>query len=135
MILRETREFKEAVELEKHYLIEIFTDKFEEYKHMITSKFSDFLDIVLDEELNIPEDEQLAEILLEAKNEIISLRNEVNKLTGGNLDLIEQNRELFSDACELATEIRDHRNNIKVNVELTNDEEQAWFDIQKYFDK
>ncbi|MFA5396962.1 MAG: hypothetical protein WC346_13215, partial [Methanogenium sp.] len=40
---------------EKERLVEEYEAKFEEYKKDITSKFSDFVDSVLDEELEIPE--------------------------------------------------------------------------------
>ena len=133
MEIRDTREFQESVELEKDYLIEVFTEKFEEYKSMITSRFSDFTDTVLDNELNIPQDEMVREILTEAKAEIISLRNQVNELTGENLELTENNRELYKDCVEMAEEISDHRNKIKIDVELTDSEQQDYFDIKKYF--
>ena len=133
MEITQTKEFQERLDLEKNYLVEIFTDKYEEYKNMITSRFSDFVDMVLDEELSIPDDDRIVEILKEAKTEILSLRNQVNELTGKNLDLLERNRELYSDCVEMATEIRDHRNNIKVNVELSNDDSLTYFDIEKFF--
>jgi len=96
---------------ERERLIKEYEEKFEEYKTDITSKFSNFVDNVLDEELKIPEkviryaklgemyhdlieqfkiklaidegvlDNDVRQLLKEARDEIIKLKSEVNKLT------------------------------------------------------
>lgn len=118
----------EALESEKESLVELYEEKFNEYKEDITSKFSNFLDDVLDEELVIPEkvmeyarkgeiyedainmlkqkiaidegilDDETKELLEEARDEIISLRKEINELYAEKM-------ELESDAKELATHL------------------------------
>lgn len=118
----------EALETERDNLIEHYEEKFDEYKEDITSKFSNFLDDVLDEEMVIPEkvmefarkgelyedaitilkqriaidegilDDETKELLTEAKDEIINLREEVNELYAEKL-------QLESDAKELATHL------------------------------
>jgi len=118
----------EMVEKEKESLIELYEEKFETYKQDITSKFSDFVDTVLEEELVIPEelkefarkgelyndlieefktrigidegimDDEVKVLLKEARDEIIKLREDVNTSTG---ELIEAK----SDAKKMAAEI------------------------------
>lgn len=110
---------------EKDKLIQEYEDKFEEYKNDITSKFSNFVDSVLEEEMNIPEkiveyarkgelyselieqfktrlaidegllDEEVKGLLREAKDEIVSLRESLDEKTSKEL-------ELQSDAQEMA---------------------------------
>lgn len=93
---------------EKEALTEEFEAKYEEYKKDITSRFSDFVDSVLDEELEIPErvmeyakkgelyselieqfklklaidegllDKEVKGLLKEAKEEIVGLRKQIN---------------------------------------------------------
>jgi len=113
---------------EKELLVADFEKKFEDYKGDITSKFSSFVDSVLDEELEIPEkvlkyarkgelydelieqfkvrlaidegvlDDEVKSLLKEAKEEILNLKKEVNELTGKKM-------ELESDAKELAANL------------------------------
>ena len=110
---------------EKNQLIEEYEEKFDEYKNDITGKFSNFVDSVLDEELTIPDkiveyarkgelysdlieqfktrlaidegllDSEVKGLLKEAKEEIISLREDVDSKTAKEL-------EYQSDAQELA---------------------------------
>lgn len=112
---------------EKERLIEEYENKFEEYKDEITSKFSNFVDSVLDEEMSIPErilefarkgelytdlieqfkirlsvdegllDEEVKGLLKEAKAEIQSLREEVDKSTESVLDLQLENQKLTAE--------------------------------------
>jgi len=113
---------------EKEKLVDIYESKFEEYKEEITSKFSNFVDSVLDEEMTIPEkilefakkgelyhdlieqfkirlsvdegllDKEVKSLLKEAKDEIQKLRT--------NLDTsISENLEVKQDAQELASEL------------------------------
>jgi hypothetical protein len=115
----ETRAKEEADELlkkEKETLVESMEDRFEEYKKEITSKFSNFVDSVLEEELVIPEkvleyarkgelynelieqfkvrlaidegllDDEVKDLLREAKKEILSLREELDELIDAKLD-------------------------------------------------
>ena len=113
---------------EKDKLVGEYEDKFDEYKDDITSKFSNFVDSVLDEEMTIPAevlefakkgelyhdlieqfktrlsvdegllDEEVKGILKEAKDKIIELEGQVNKITESNL-------ELKVDAQELAASL------------------------------
>jgi ribosomal protein L37AE/L43A len=126
--IKVNEKIEEKLEEEKASLVEFYEDKFEEYKEDITSKFSNFLDDVLNEELEIPEnimefarkgeiyeeainllktkiavdegilDEEAKSLLQEAKDEIVSLRDEVNTLYSEKL-------QLESDAKELATHL------------------------------
>lgn len=109
-------------------LVKEYEEKFEEYKKDITSKFSNFVDSVLDEELKIPENvikyarkgelydeliesfkiklaidegaltEEVKKLLREAKDEIMGLRDQVN-------GLISEKMELEGDAKELAAHL------------------------------
>lgn len=104
---------------EKEALVEEYEAKFEDYKKDITSKFSDFVDSVLDEELEIPEkileyakkgelyselieqfkiklaidegmlDEEVKGLLKEAKDEILKLKNTINKSIAKEIELKE----------------------------------------------
>jgi hypothetical protein len=98
-------------------LVKEYEEKFEEYKKDITTKFSSFVDSVLDEELDIPEkiitfarkgelyselieqfkirlaiDEgalnaEVRQLLTEAKEEILKLKKETNELLGEKMEL------------------------------------------------
>jgi len=112
----------------KEQLVESYETKFEDYKEDITSKFSNFVDSVLEEEMSIPDkvlefakkgelyhdlieqfkvrlsvdegllDEEVKGLLKEAKEEILKLR--------GNLDeSIAKQLETVNDAQELAAEL------------------------------
>jgi len=116
------------LEEEKQALIEAYETKFEEYKEEITSKFSNFVDGILEQELVIPEkifeyarkgelysdlidqfkvrlgvdegllDEEVKGLLKEAKEEIVSLRGKLDETIADAL-------EVKSDAQELAAEL------------------------------
>ena len=109
---------------EKEKLIEEYENKFEEYKNDITSKFSNFVDSVLEEELTIPEnileyahkgelysdlveqfkvrlaidegvlDGEVKGLLREAKDEILSLKDQVNEKTSSELELQKDAQEM-----------------------------------------
>jgi len=113
---------------EKEQLVEDYEGKFEEYKNDITSKFSNFVDTVLDEELHIPEkvteyarrgelysdlieqfkirlaldegilDDEVKDLLSDAKAEIQNLRDQVNTLMAEKL-------EVDTDARKMAAEL------------------------------
>jgi len=113
---------------EKKKLVEDYEEKFDEYKDEITSKFSDFVDSIFEEELTIPEkvlefaskgelyhdlieqfkvrlsvdegllDEEVKSLLKEAKEEIIKLRTDMNKT-------IDENLTIKSDASEMAAQL------------------------------
>ena len=104
-----------------------YEGKFEDYKKDITSKFSNFVDSVIDEELLIPErvmeyarkgelydelieqfkvklaldenvlDNEVKDLLGEAKDEITSLRENVNSLTSSNLILGEDAKSMAAN--------------------------------------
>jgi len=118
----------EALETEKEKLLEHYEEKFEDYKKDITSKFSNFVDDILEEEMIIPEnimeyarkgelysdlidqfkvrigidegvlDEEARELLSEARDEIVKLNDEINTLT-------EEKLVIESDAQDLASEL------------------------------
>lgn len=109
----------ELLKEEKEALVEEYELKFEDYKKDITSKFSDFVDSVLDEELEIPEkvleyakkgelyselieqfkiklaidegllDNEVKGLLKEAKEEILKLKGEINKHMASEMELKE----------------------------------------------
>ncbi len=119
---------EEGLVTEKEKLVEEFETKFEDYKEDVTSKFSNFVDSILEEEMVIPEkivryarlgelyedlidqfkvrlaidegllNDEVKGILKEAKDEITTLRGDVNELTGTKL-------QLEQDAKEMATHI------------------------------
>jgi len=115
----------EAMEQEKEKLIEVYEEKFEDYKQDITSKFSDFVDKILEEELTIPEElvefarkgelyndlieefkvrlgidegvmeEEAKTLLREARDEIVKLRTELNESVSEALEL-KKDSKLFA---------------------------------------
>lgn len=119
---------EESLVTEKEKLVEEFENKFEDYKEDVTSKFSNFVDSILEEEMVIPEkivkyarlgelyedlidqfkvrlaidegllDAEVKSMLKEAKEEIQNLRGQVNEATGTKL-------QLEKDAKEMATHI------------------------------
>jgi hypothetical protein len=123
---------KEAVDemltAEKEKLIEQYEEKFDAYKEDITSKFSNFVDEILDEQMTIPDkvlefarkgelysdlieqfkvrlgvdegllDEEVKALLKEAKAEIQSLRSQLD-------ESIAEKLEVKGDAQELAAEL------------------------------
>ena len=116
------------VEEKKQELVEEYETKFDSYKNSITSKFSNFVDNVLDEEMIIPENileyaklgelyqdlieqfkirlaidegmisEEVREMLKEAREEIVSLRESIDENTGKVL-------ELEDDASQMAAQL------------------------------
>ncbi len=115
---------QEKLEESKEQLIEEMEDKFEDYKKDVTSKFSNFVDNILEEELVIPDkvmefarkgelysdlieqfklrlsidegmlDEEIKDLLREAKEEILTKREENDSLTSDKLGLEMKNQEL-----------------------------------------
>jgi len=118
------KRIEESLIVEKDKLVEEFETKFEDYKEDVTSKFSNFVDSILEEEMIIPDkiikyarlgelyedlidqfkvrlaidegllDQEVKSILSEAKSEIETLRNNVNELTGQKLTLERDARDL-----------------------------------------
>ena len=118
----------EALDKEKEDLIAVYEEKFEDYKLDITSKFSDFVDTILEQELEIPEEiteyarkgelygdlieefkvrigidegamsEEARDLLKEARDEILGLREEIN-------ESINESMEAKSDAKAFAAEL------------------------------
>ena len=116
------------VEEKKQELVEQYEEKFTSYKDSITSKFSNFVDNVIDEEMIIPENvlkyaklgelyqdlieqfkirlsidegmisDEVREMLKEAREEIVSLRESLDENTGKVL-------ELENDASEMAAQL------------------------------
>jgi glutaredoxin 2 len=105
-------------------LIEEYEEKFEQYKSDVTGKFSNFVDSVLEEELTLPEKivefakkgelydevisalkvkmaideglltEEVKTLLREARDEILSLRDQLNEATGAKMSLEEDAKKL-----------------------------------------
>ena len=118
----------EMLQTEKDKLIEQYEEKFEAYKEDITSKFSNFVDEILDEQMVIPDkvleyarkgelysdlieqfkvrlgvdegllDEEVKALLKEAKAEIQNLRGQLDEAISNKL-------EVTGDAQELAAEL------------------------------
>jgi rubrerythrin len=116
----------ELLKEEKEALVEEYETKFEDYKKDITSKFSDFVDSVLDEELEIPEKvleyakkgelyselieqfkmklaidegyltDEVKGLLKEAKEEILKLKKEVNSYMVKEMELKEDAKLMAS---------------------------------------
>ena len=113
---------------ERGKLLTEYEEKFEDYKKDVTGKFSNFVDSVLEEELQIPEqvmkyakvgelyhelieqfkiklaidegvlDDEVKNLLKEAKEEILSLKSQVNKITAKQM-------ETEADAKQMAAHI------------------------------
>jgi len=118
----------EMLKTEKDKLIEQYEEKFNSYKEDITSKFSNFVDEILDEQMTIPDkvlefarkgelyadlieqfkvrlgvdegllDEEVKALLKEAKGEIQDLRKQLDST-------ISEKLEVKGDAQELAAEL------------------------------
>lgn len=114
----------EMLQESKEQLIEEMEGKFDDYKKDITSKFSNFVDSILEEELVIPDkvmefarkgelyadlieqfklrlsidegllDEEIKQLLREAKDEIVKHREEIDNLTSDKLDYEVKQQEL-----------------------------------------
>jgi len=115
------------IEEEKVKLVEEMEVKFDTYKEDITSKFSNFIDDILEEELVLPEnvlefaklgeeykpliesfktklaidagvlDEEVKSILKEAKDEIVKLQSEKDELTSTKLTLEVENAKVTNE--------------------------------------
>jgi hypothetical protein len=117
----------ELLREDKEALVEEYEAKFEDYKKDITSKFSDFVDSVLDEELEIPEkviqyakkgelyeelieqfkirlaidegalDEEVKGLLREAKEEILKLKGDINAHMAKEMELKEDAKKMAAN--------------------------------------
>lgn len=115
---------EKLIEKESEKLVEEYSTKFETYKDEVLSKFSDFVDKVIDEELVIPEniieyarkgelyedvieqlklriaidegilDDEAKSIMTEAKEEIIDLRGQLDESISENIEA----KSLLSEA-------------------------------------
>jgi hypothetical protein len=133
----------EKLKEEKEKLIEQYEEKFEAYKEDITSKFSNFVDEILDEQMTIPEkvlefarkgelysdlieqfkvrlgvdegllDEEVKALLKEAKQEIQNLRSQLD-------ETIAEKLEVKGDAQDLAAELYVRRKCDGLTVEQSN---------------
>ena len=118
----------EKIEEEKEKLVEKYEEKFNEYKEDVTSKFSDFVDNIMESELQIPEkvqeyakigeryqpiieklkvmlaidegqfDEEAKDLIKESRDELVKMKDKINNLTSENM-------ELKKDAEEMAAHI------------------------------
>jgi len=121
---RATEQVDEKLSEQKDQLIAEMEERFDEYKKDITSKFSNFVDSILEEELVIPDkvmefarkgelysdlieqfklrlsidegllDAEIKDLLREAKEEIIKHRGEIDQLMADKLDLEMKQQEL-----------------------------------------
>lgn len=112
---------------EKTALVEKYELKYDEYRKDITSKFSDFVDSILDEEMELPErvleyakkgelysdlieqfkiklsvdegvlNDEVKDILRESKEEILKLNEQVNSLMAKELEFKEDAKILASE--------------------------------------
>lgn len=119
---------KKAVDEIKEELVQDYEKKYEDYKDEITSKFSNFVDEILEQEMQIPEkvyeyarkgelyepimeqlkvklgidegavNEEAKNLLRESKDEITSLKDQVNELR-------KKKSELEEDAKEMAVNL------------------------------
>ena len=126
--LKAKEQVDEKLQAEKDKLIEQYEEKFDAYKEDITSKFSNFVDEILENEMQIPEkvleyarkgelyadlieqfkvrlgvdegllDEEVKSLLKEAKTEIVDLRKQLDKA-------ISEKLETTKDAQDLAAEL------------------------------
>jgi hypothetical protein len=126
--LKVTEKVKEKEDQFKSTLTDEYAEKFEQYKNDITEKFSNFLDTVLDEEMQIPEniveyarkgelyeevietfkakigidegvlDEEIQSVLKESKDKLQEQKDEINKL-------VKELMETKDDAKELAANL------------------------------
>jgi hypothetical protein len=126
MIDVKARERAESlVKEQSERLIEEYEAKFEEYKNDVTSKFSNFVDTVLEEELKLPEkiveyakkgelyddviqtlkvrlaidegmlNDEVKSLLREAKDEIVSLKGKLNEAIGKSMK-VEEDAKLMA---------------------------------------
>lgn len=124
--IRVSEKCSEVISEEKENLLVEYEAKFDEYKNDITSKFSDFVDSILTEEMDIPEkiyefakygelykdvidqlkvklaidegvlNDEVKSLLKEAKTEILSLKKEYNDVMAKNIELAEDVKTLSS---------------------------------------
>lgn len=118
---------KEKEDEIRQELTETYENKFEEYKKDITEKFSDFLDEVLEEEMEIPDkvkeyarkgelyedvietlktrmaideghiDGEVKDLLRESKDKIAELKEQVNDLTSKHMETRKDAKELAAN--------------------------------------
>lgn len=133
--VRVAEKVEEAVEKATAEKIDEMEDKFVEFRDSTISRFSEFLDKIIDEEIQLPArvlefahigemyadileplkarltidegaiSKELKDLMAEAKSEIVSLRDKVNKLTDENLQLSESainaaSRVYVNSLCE-----------------------------------
>lgn len=154
----------QELEKAKNELNEEYEEKFEEYKQMISEKFSDFVDKTLDEELQIPDeikeyarkgqlysdlidqlkvrvgidegklDEEARDLIREARDEIIKLKDRLNEIEGTNIDLSTSNKKLSGELyarkkCDGLTESQKARALKLLEGLSTTEEIDSKFDI------
>lgn len=155
-------ELEALKENQKEELVSKYETLFEEYKEDIISKFSNFVDTILDEEMSIPDtiveyarkgelyadlidqfkvklsiDEgvlegEVKEILSEAKEEIISLQEQLNKVIAENLTYQKDSSELASNlykhtlCADLSEDKRKVMMSLLENINEKNDIDQKF---------
>jgi len=126
--LKAKEKANEKIDEEKEKLVEQYENKFNEYKEDVTSKFSDFVDNIMESELQIPEkvqeyarigeryqpimeklkvmlaidegqfDEEAKDLIKESRDELQKMKDKINSLTSEKM-------ELKKDAEEMAAHI------------------------------
>jgi hypothetical protein len=120
----------EALETEKENLIAVYEEKFEEYKQDITSKFSDFVDTILEQEMVIPE--ELQEFA--RKGELYSdLIEEFKVRIGIDEGVIqEEAKSLLAEAREAIVDLRDELNTeVSASLEAKSDAKALSIELYK----
>lgn len=157
-------ELEALKESQKEELVSKYETLFEEYKEDVISKFSNFVDSILDEEMSIPDtiveyarkgelysdlidqfkvrlsidegilDDEVKDILGEAKEEIVSLQEQLNKTIAENLTYQKDATELASSLYkhELCADLSEDKRKVMMSL-LENINEKS--DIDAKFNK
>lgn len=121
----------ESLDEQKQALIEEYEQKFDEYKGDITSKFSNFVDSVIEKELVIPE--QIQEFAKKGQlyNDLIEQFKVRLGVDQGLLD--EETKSLLKEARDEIVQLRtDQDESIKENLELRNDAQELAATVYLY---
>ena len=114
---------EEKLEEEKNNLVEQYEEKFEEYKEDMTSKFSDFVDEIMENELQIPDKVKKYAKLGEKYEPVLEQMKTMLGIDEGAID--DQARSLLKEAREELESYKDKANELKSEVmELKEDAQE-----------
>jgi len=114
---------EEKLEEEKNSLVEQYEEKFEEYKEDMTSKFSDFVDEIMENELQIPDKVKKYAKLGEKYEPVLEQMKTMLGIDEGAID--DQARSLLKEAREELESYKDKANELKSEVmELKEDAQE-----------